>query len=127
MIVIEWESKNGKMRRICIGSGKACGSLPPIGQSNEENNGNTTISIEGKHFSNNAAILVDRNFQYGLVSEQPSELAFKNLKVKNNLIKLNEIVVEFKDTRERLSVMSLISIIENNQEGNKEITCNCID
>ncbi|WP_143337036.1 hypothetical protein [Dokdonia pacifica] len=123
MILIEWENKKGKLRRICIGKG--CDSLPPLGQSSGGTD-TTTISIGGEHFSNDIAVLVDKNFKYGLISKQPSELAFKNVKIKKNLIELSEIVIEFKETKERLSVLSLISIIESNQEEKNEETCDCI-
>ncbi len=125
MILIEWVSKNGKKRRLCIGKG--CGSLPPLGQDTGTTDSNTIISVQGKYFSNNAAIQIDRNYKYGFIGEQPSELIFENPKTEKNLVELNEIMIEFKDSKERLSVLALISIIENNQEENIEVVCGCTD
>lgn len=123
MVVIEWESKKGKKRRICLGSKEACGTLPPLGQNNNQTEDNTSIAIGGKKYSDNAFILIDSNFKYGLISKQPSELSLKDDKGRGELISLKEITIEFKSTKERLLITSLISILETNIKESKKCRC----
>lgn len=129
MIVYEWIDKKGNPRRICIGSKKACGELKPLGTNSVNNHPNVILTIEGKKYSDEAFIKVDKNINYGLIYKTPTELAFKNSKEEGRLVKLDQVMLDFKDTGERLSITSLISIIENSEESqpsyNEDNKCFC--
>lgn len=116
MIVFEWIDKNGNPRRICIGSKKACRDLKPIGATKVENSSTVILTVGGKKFSAEAFVKVDKAATYALVSKVPTELVFDNLKQESQIVKLDMIMLEFKDTTERLSINSLMAIVENSED-----------
>jgi len=133
IIYIEWTTKKGKHRSICIATGPDKGACRPSVSAvgvpifDGDSEGDVSIVFNGRKLSSNElAIKADLNGRYGQMGEMASELSFASGCDQNNIIKLSDIHIENSVTKERISIESIITILQNGEiEAEVVAECQC--